>query len=52
MIPTFLTRANQIKEKDYGNETFRKNLYRYAVVISEKTHDIAKYEELEPIEIA
>ena len=44
--------VNQIKEKDYGNETFKKNLYRYAVVISEKAHDIAKYEELEPIEIA
>ena len=43
---------NQIKDKDYGNETFKKNLYRYAVVISEKAHDIAKYEELEPIEIA
>ena len=44
--------VNQIKDKDYGNETFKKNLYRYAVVISEKAHDIAKYEELEPIEIA
>ena len=41
---------NQIKDKDYGNETFRKNLYRYAVVISEKDHDIAKYQELEPID--
>ena len=43
---------NQIKDKDYGNETFKKNLYRYAVVISEKAHDIAKYQELEPIEIS
>ena len=41
---------NQIKDKDYGNETFKKNLYRYAVVISEKDHDIAKYQELEPID--
>ena len=44
--------VNQIKDKDYGNETFKKNLYRYAVVISEKAHDIAKYQELEPIEIS
>ena len=44
--------VNQIKDKDYGNETFKKNLYRYAVVISEKDHDIAKYQELEPIEIS
>ena len=42
--------VNQIKDKDYGNETFKKNLYRYAVVISEKDHDIAKYQELEPID--